>query len=942
MSLRHVAHCPPGTPFYDRPAAVTGADAFPLAEAEPPAGWTRSAMGEWTVLTPADPGLPAQGWKIHVSATTDSAPEVLDAVRDYCFGRSLLFKFLSSPAMLLLRNSKYGDRGSSGKFITVYPRDEAELHTVLEELDALIGGRPGPSVLSDLRWRRGPLYVRYGGFTLRMGRGPSGESVPCIEDPDGNLVPDVRGPAFRPPAWVPLPPFIAQALADRNRGGGLGAFPFKITQALHFSNGGGVYRATDTRDGRPVLVKEGRPHAGLDDTGADAVTRLRHEHDALAALDGLPAFPRVLDWRKGNEHWFLTREFVDGEPLGKEVTARNPLVHAVTARQDAMSVAAYTRWALDVLDQVEEAVAALHGRGLVFGDLHPNNVLIRPDGSVAFIDLETARPVGGHTGQAIGAPGFAAPAGTTGPAVDRYALGCLRLAAFLPLTALLPWAPWKSEDLIARITRDFPVPEDFGTRVREELGLGTGASGSLARVVPAGGVPAGGEKTGTAAEPGAGATPAAPGGGPAEPTAPRESARTPAPPPPGPRPRPARATDAAAEEAHGMREPLVSVERIGAGVLACATPGRTDRLFPGDADQFGHADGGLNIANGAAGVLWALHGAGVEVPESHVDWLAGAARRLDGARPGLYDGLAGIACVLQDLGRPEEAAGLLERALSRPPERHRDGGRDHGLAAGTAGLGMALLHLAARRGDTALAREAHRLADDLADAVTGRAAPDPASGRRPGLLRGGSGEALFLLAAHGPDHDLLDAARTALTEDLRFSGRLPGGPRTPSPAPWHGHQLAYGGAGQAIAVHAFLARRRDARLTAVQDALLTDLTSRFHPACGLFTGKAGALAALVRTGDGSDATRRAVRALTADLELFAVPQEGGGTGFLGDHLLRLSTDLATGSAGVLAALTAVRTGGALPFLPPVPGEASAPTGAKPEPARGPAPVPAMS
>ncbi len=627
-----------------------------------------------------------------------------------------------------------------------------------------------------------------------------------------------------------------------------------------------------------MLVKEGRPHAGLDDTGADAVVRLRREHEALAALDGLAAFPRVLDWRKGNEHWFLTREYVEGEALGKEVTARNPLVHAVTARQTAMPVAEYTRWALDVLDQIEAAVTSMHERDLVFGDLHPNNVLIRPDGSVAFIDLETTRPTGGHTGQAIGAPGFAAPAGTTGQAVDRYALGCLRLSTFLPLTALLPWAPERAETLITRITEDFPVPKGFGARVRADLGISTGAS-----------------------------------------VGPRRST-------------------ASSVPAGAASDPLVSEGRVGAGVLASATPERTDRLFPGDADQFSHPDGGLNIANGAAGVLWALHGAGADVPEAYVDWLASAARRLDTARPGLYDGLAGIACVLHDLGRPDEASELLERALALPREHHRDGSPDHSLAAGTAGLGMALLHLADRRGDDSLLREAHRLADRLADEATARlsagtsseASLDPASGRRPGLLRGGSGEALFLLTAHGPDHDLLDAAHAALTHDLLVSGRLPGGPTPPSPAPWQGPQLAYGGAGQAIAVHAFLARRRDPRLTAVQDVLLTDLTSRFHPACGLFSGMAGALAALVHTDDGSDATRRAIRDLTDGLDMFAVPQEGGTTGFLGDHLLRLSTDLASGSAGVLAALTSARSGtGALPCVPLTRGAASELTGPKP-------------
>ncbi|MET9856675.1 class III lanthionine synthetase LanKC [Streptomyces sp. NPDC006450] len=814
MSLRHVAHCPPGTPFYDRPAAITGADAFPAATAEAPAGWTREPMGEWTVLTPPGLELPGQGWKIHVSATERTAPEVLDIVSAYCTSRSLLFKFLTSPSMLMLRNSKYGDRGSSGKFITLYPRDEAELETVLTELDALLEGRPGPAVLSDLRWGAGPLYIRYGGFKLKLGPGPNGAPVPCIEDPDGNLVPDVRGPSFRPPAWLQLPPCVVRALAERSRGGSLGDFPFKITQALHFSNGGGVYRATDTRDGHEVLVKEGRPHAGLDDAGADAVERLRREHDALAALDGLPWFPRVLDWRRGAEHWFLTREFVDGNALTKETAERNPMLHPVTARDTAMPVAEYTAWALDVLDRIEAAVTAMHERGLVFGDLHPNNVLIRPDGTVAFIDLETTLPIDGHTGQAIGAPGFCAPAGTTGTAVDRYALGCLRLSLFLPLTPVMSFTRHRSEDLLAQIAAFFPVPEGYADQVRADLGH-----------APA---PAGG--------------------------------------------------------------PLATPERIATGILTCATPEREDRLFPGDADQFLHGDGGLNIANGAAGVLWALRGAGISVPEAHLDWLADAARAVTSPRPGLYDGLAGIACVLHDFGRTDEAAALLDRAHGLlSTATLRDGSPDRSLSGGIAGLGLALLHL----GEDAAA---HELAAALVNS--------PTLEERPGLLRGASGEALFLLAA-GRD----DAARVALVHDLELS-------RQPLPTPWHRVQLAHGGAGQAIAVHHYLAAHRDPYLTAVHDALRADLTSQFHPACGLFTGRAGALAALTCTDDGSAATARALAELRSGLEPFAVAHENDpdATGFLGDHLLRLSTDLATGSAGVLAALTAPRTA-VLPYLP---------------------------
>ncbi|CAL9478547.1 class III lanthionine synthetase LanKC [Streptomyces sp. enrichment culture] len=867
MSLRHIAYCPPGTVYFDKPTAgPAGGEEYPLVGATLPEGWTRSQISEWTCIGPPQPDIPLQGWKIHVSATLESADEVLDIVRDYCFAHPMMFKFLTSPTMLMLRNSKYGDRGSSGKFITMYPRDEEHLATVLHELGALLEGRDGPYILSDLRWRSGPLYVRYGGFAARLSRQPGGETVHCIEDPEGRLVPDVRGPSFKPPAWVELPGVVREALAERARGGGLGDFPFRITQALHFSNGGGVYKATDTRDGREVLVKEGRPHAGLDQSGDDAVTRLQREHDAMIALEGLDAFPKVLDYRRGSQHWFLTREYVDGKQLGGEMVRLNPVVHSATDRSETLDPAAYTAWALDVLDRIEAAVATMHERGLVFGDLHPNNVLIRPDGTVAFIDLETTRPAEGHSGQAMGAPGYCAPAGTTGTDVDRYALGCLRLSVFLPLTTLMPWDPAKAEQLIELVRERFPVPADFADRVRAELSL------------------------------------EAAGPEPAEPLWPV----------------PAAGPDGFADAG----ELAALAGRVADGILATATPEREDRLFPGDIEQFSHPGGGLSVAHGAAGVLWALHGAGRDVPGEYVDWLADAARTVDQPRPGLYDGLSGIACALHALGRTAEAAELLDRAVDLPRDEAGDS-----LHSGTAGLGLALLEL----GRT---EEARVLAVSLAERIglgagdipaDGPSAQDAQQDRRdrrhlPGLLHGGAGQALFLLrvAALLPGDGaeaLVDTAARILRHDLVASGRLPGGPEVLEQAPWRGPHIACGSAGQAIVLHELLRHREDAGLRAVYEDMRTDLTTDYHPGIGLFTGRAGAMAALLHTHDGGERALATLHAQLAGLGWHAVPHDGT-LAFLGEHSLRLSTDLATGSAGVLAVLSSLGTDrrAALPFL----------------------------
>lgn len=106
--------------FYDSPTAVEPEDEFELARAEP-AQWERGILGDWRMYCPVGLRLPSQGWKIHVSSCLDNAEEILGAVWEYCIARNIAFKFICSLDMLFLRNSKYAHRGSSGKFITIFP-----------------------------------------------------------------------------------------------------------------------------------------------------------------------------------------------------------------------------------------------------------------------------------------------------------------------------------------------------------------------------------------------------------------------------------------------------------------------------------------------------------------------------------------------------------------------------------------------------------------------------------------------------------------------------------------------------------------------------------------------------------------------------------------------------------------------------------------------------
>ncbi|MDX2627215.1 class III lanthionine synthetase LanKC, partial [Streptomyces scabiei] len=452
--MRYEAYSYADATFYDSPVRWASSDEFAAVGEPLPSGWTGSAREVWVGRTPAGVELPDQGWKIHVSACLDNAEHILSVVGAYCVEHRMAYKFLRSPALVQTQNAKYASRGSSGKFMTLYPVDEPQLERSLNDLDEALAGQRGPYILSDLRWRNGPLYLRYGGFTEQFCRSETGELVLALREPSGRLRPDVRRAVFEVPEWAPVPAVLAKALADRATTS-MADFPYTVERALHFSNGGGIYLARRASGGDEVVLKEARPDAGLDQRGDDAVTRLGREHDILRRLEGLPCVPAALDHHTAWEHHFLVQEYISGEPLNRWFGQRYPLIHPDPAPEE---IERFRDEALDVLAKIEEGLRAIHARGVVFGDLHPRNLIVRPDGRVCFIDFELASPADEFVRPGLGAAGFAAPADLKGYAIDDHALDALRLWIFMPLTQLTALDPDKRRQLSRAASRRFGLP----------------------------------------------------------------------------------------------------------------------------------------------------------------------------------------------------------------------------------------------------------------------------------------------------------------------------------------------------------------------------------------------------------------------------------------------------------------------------------------------------
>ncbi|WUH97798.1 class III lanthionine synthetase LanKC [Spirillospora sp. NBC_00431] len=827
--------------FFESPDRIPDQDGrFQLLSAPPP-GWRREENGWWVRLRPVSGAVPEQGWMIHVSVAKTLVPRAVEIACGYCLRHSIAFEGIRSPAAARALNAKRADRGRSGRLITVFPDGEARFAAVLRDLDALLGGASGPYVLGALRHGSGPLYVRYGSFALVSGTGEHGEPVRSLRRPDGRRVEESRAPVFRPPAWVQIPDVLAADLRAM-RQGPPDAFPYRIDRALAMGNAGGTYLAADRRTGAPVVLREARPHAGLDDRGDDAVTRLDRHRAALERAAGLDCVPDLLGYRPFGGHRFLIEEYVEGTSLTDSVFATLPLLaHQETVR-DSEDTAAYTKWAMDVLDRIRDALDELRARGIRLGELDPDNIMIRPDGRVALVDLESAVSVNDDRAPAADDPQFRVPEGVRGAvAAHDHLIARLRLWFFLPL----PYHErTKVRTLAEAAVRHYPVPSDFGAGLVRVLGS----------------------------------------------------------------PDPDLAGDVFAHPAANW--PDIRDSLIG-GIHASATPDRRDRLFPGTPTTV-TTIGGHPLGYGAAGVVYALAQAGAEIPDEYVEWLAKAALDDPAPAPGLYDGLHGVAFVLDRLGRREAALAVLER--SRPLE---EPARSADLNGGLAGIALNLLHFARVTGDGELGERAVRIGDDVAGRVRDGLPAIPGGPEPFGLLHGPTGPALLFqhLHAYTGEPRYLDLADAALRHDLDRCVTRPDGTLHLFDGVRYLTYLHGGSNGLAFVLRNQLRHRPDPGLRAALDGV----RRACQPACvhnaGLLRGRAGMVATLAGLGFAED--RPAIADQARRLAWHA-RRHRGHLVFPGFRMRRLAMDLATGSAGVLLALNAAfgeRTG-LLPLLDP--------------------------
>lgn len=220
------------------------------------------------------------------------------------------------------------------------------------------------------------------------------------------------------------------------------------TRVLPLGTGafGQVHLAWDTADRRWVAVKR---FTGQDELGLLRFvieSRIRVEHAHLV---------RTLAFRLVDDRAWLVTQLARGGSLRQLMDRAGRLPWG---------------WAVEAVDQVLDALVALHATGVVHRDLKPANLLLRDAGQVrphllvGDFGIATWRTVSmTGIGAAIGTPGYLAPEYLDGqqpsPTTDLFAVGVLA-AELLAGRRLIHFSN-SSQDIPADWTHTLPLPDDL-------------------------------------------------------------------------------------------------------------------------------------------------------------------------------------------------------------------------------------------------------------------------------------------------------------------------------------------------------------------------------------------------------------------------------------------------------------------------------------------------
>lgn len=196
-------------------------------------------------------------------------------------------------------------------------------------------------------------------------------------------------------------------------------------EILKLLNTGGmnsaIYLALDKKLNRQWAIKKVRK------SSSQTTSMLMAEASIMKNLDH-PMLPRIVGIEEDSKFFYIIMDFVQGENLKTVVTSSGPQA------QDTV-----VSWGVKLCD----VLTYLHGKGIVYRDMKPANIMLSPDGNIKLIDFGIAREYKENASEdttALGTEGYAAPEqyegkGQTDARTDVYGMG---ITLFQLLTGVNP------------------------------------------------------------------------------------------------------------------------------------------------------------------------------------------------------------------------------------------------------------------------------------------------------------------------------------------------------------------------------------------------------------------------------------------------------------------------------------------------------------------------
>ncbi len=210
-----------------------------------------------------------------------------------------------------------------------------------------------------------------------------------------------------------------------------------------------VYKARDPKINRVVAVKTFSLASQSPEEEVEYRERFFREAEAAGRLSH-PGIVTIFDVGEEPETHapYIVMEFVSGQSLEK----------LLSQEDHKLSLEA----ALQLTQELAEALDCAHGQGVVHRDLKPSNILLTEDGHAKIADFGVAKlNLANHTlgGRALGTPAYMSPEQLSGEPVDgRSDLFSLGIVLYTVLTGYRPFQGNSAMTVSFKVVNRDPVP----------------------------------------------------------------------------------------------------------------------------------------------------------------------------------------------------------------------------------------------------------------------------------------------------------------------------------------------------------------------------------------------------------------------------------------------------------------------------------------------------